>query len=244
MKKSSHWVGVFAMGICSASVVAGCSAEDPATPPTGTAGTSTGTGGSGGGSAGGATGGAKGVQLTGAAAYTILSGADAAANPTAAPAAWMGKGCNACHGANGEGTAQIGPEIRHAPASYATYVVRNGRAPFIMAAFPEAPAMGKTDVSAADLTSILTWLGSMPKPTTPEGLYKDFCGNCHGPKMATGGAVPVGITGKKQAEVIQKVRMGVGTDPAMRNSYMPIIDAAALSDAELGSIMTFIGATP
>ena len=243
MKKSSHWVGVIAMGICSASVVAGCS-SDPDTTPPGTAGTSTGTGGSGGGSAGGATGGAKGVQLTGAAAYTILTGADAAPNAAAAPAAWMAKGCNACHGANGEGTSQIGPEIRHAPSTYATYVVRNGRAPFIMAAFPEAPAAGKTDVSAADLTSILTWLGSMPKPTTPESLYKDFCGNCHGPKMATGGAVPVGITGKKQAEVIQKVRMGVGTDPSMRNNYMPIIDAAALSDAELMQSMTFIGATP
>jgi mono/diheme cytochrome c family protein len=223
--------------------VAGCSAEDPAT-PAGTAGTSTGTGGSGAGTGGGATGGAKGVQLTGAAAYTILSGADATANATAAPAAWVGKGCNACHGANGEGTAQIGPEIRHTVPTYATYVVRNGRAPFIMAAFPEQPATGKTDISAADLTSILTWLGGAPKPTTPEGLYKDFCGNCHGPKMATGGAVPVGITGKKQAEVIQKVRMGVGTDPAMRNNFMPIIDATALSDAELMQIMTFIGATP
>lgn len=156
----------------------------------------------------------------------------------------MGKGCNACHGPNGEGTASIGPEIRHTPAAYATWVVRHGRPPFIMAEFPEVPADKKTDISAADLTSIITWLGSMPRPTTAESLYKDFCGNCHGPKMGTGGAVPVAITGKKQAEVIQKVRMGVGTDPAMRNAYMPIIDAATLSDPELTTLMTFIGATP
>jgi mono/diheme cytochrome c family protein len=195
------------------------------------------------GTGGGATGGATGIQLTGANAYTQLSGADATPG-AAAPAVWDSKGCKACHGPNGEGTAQIGPEIRHTPTTYASYVVRNGRPPFIMAQFPEVPAAMKTDVSAADLTSILTWLQSQPKPTTPEGLYKDFCGNCHGPKMGTGGAVPITIVGKKMSEVTMKVRFGEGTDPSMRNLFMPIIDATLLTDAELAQIGTFIGATP
>jgi mono/diheme cytochrome c family protein len=237
MMKSTHWVGVFAIGICSAAALSGCSGDPaPTNQPMGTAGTPA--------TGGASTGGATGIQLTGPAAYTQLTGADATASATPAPSAWVGKGCNACHGNNGEGTSMIGPEVRHTPTTYAQWVVRNGRPPFIMAQFPEVPAAMKTDVSAADLTSILTWLQGQPKPTTPEGLYKDFCGNCHGPKMGTGGSAPISIIGKKMTEVTMKVRGGEGTDPSMRSAYMPIIDAAALSDTELGLIMTFIGATP
>ncbi len=237
MKKSSHWVGVCAIAIVSASALSGCS-SDPDPGPMNTAGS--GTAGGSGGSGGGPTG----IQLSGPSAYTILSGADAAPGATAAPAAWMGKGCSACHGANAEGVNLIGPEVRHTPTTYGTWVVRNGRPPFIMAAFPEAPAPMKTDISAADLTGILTWLQSLPKPTTGEGLYKNFCGNCHGPKMGTGGIVPISVIGKKQVDVSQAIRLGEGTDPSMRGTYMPAHDAALLTDAEIVLINQFIGAVP
>ncbi len=241
MKKSSQWVGVLAIGIVSASSLAGCSA-DPSPGPVGTAGAGTAGSPSGGGS-GGAAGGARGIQLSGPAAYTILSGPDAAPG-AAAPAAWVGKGCSACHGPNGEGVNQIGPEIRHTPTTYGTWVVRNGRAPFIMASFPEVPTAMKTDISAADLSAVLTWLQSLPKPTTGEGLYKNFCGNCHGPKMGTGGIVPISVVGKKQLDVSQTIRLGEGTDPSMRGTYMPAQDVASLTDAEIALINQFIMAVP
>jgi hypothetical protein len=73
-------------------------------------------------------------------------------------------------------------------------------------------------------------------------LYKDFCGNCHGPTTPSGGSVPISIQNKTRAEVTMKVRMGEGTDQSMRNLYMPAHSTGELTDAELGLIMDFIGA--
>jgi mono/diheme cytochrome c family protein len=234
--KSTQWMGVCAIALSSAAALSCSSPVDPG--PMNTAGTN----------AGGGGGGGTGTQLTGAAAYTVLTGADAMPGAMAAPAAWGAKGCSTCHGANGEGvligTMPFGPEVRHTPATYATWVVRHGRTGSAMVAFPEVPAPMQTDITAADLTSILTWLASQPKPTTGQGLYKDFCGNCHGPNAATGGVVPVSIVAKKMTEITQRVRMGEGADPSMRNGYMPAEDAASLTDAELMLISQYLMATP
>jgi mono/diheme cytochrome c family protein len=242
MKKSSHWVGVFAMGICSASVVAGCSAEDPVTPAgtagTGTAGTGTAGTGTGGTSAGGA---AAGVQLQSPAYHVQLKGADITAGMPA-PAAFKTAGCNSCHGENGEGNL-VGPEIRFTPKDYAVAVVRGGRktpsgALSAMAAFP---ATGTASVSDADLDAINTWQNSFAKPATGEGLYKAMCGNCHGPATPTGGSAPISIQGKPKAEVAMYVRNGNGTDVTMRATYMPKYDTTLLTDAELALIETYLG---
>jgi mono/diheme cytochrome c family protein len=197
-----------------------------------------------------APGGKTGTQLNGPAAYTVLTGADATAGTTPAPAAWPAKGpCLTCHGPAGAGvqliagdpTTILGPEVRHTPVTYATWVIRHGgRTGSGMVAFAEAPAAGQSDLSPTELTEIVTWLGAQPKPTTGDGLYRDFCGNCHGPVTPSGGAVPVSIIGLPAATISQNVRMGVGTDPAMRNDYMPAYDVAALTDAELGLIQTFL----
>src|SRR3954469_16378862 len=137
MKKSTQLLGVFATGLVSAITASGCSStpDNTGTPMT-TAGTGTGGGGGGGGTAG-ATGAGGGIQLTGANAFTLLKGADATPGATPAPAGWMSAGCYVCHGANGEGVASIGPEIRHVPAGYGTWVVRHGRpTPSLMTPFP------------------------------------------------------------------------------------------------------------
>jgi mono/diheme cytochrome c family protein len=242
MKKLTQFVGVFATGLISAATLAGCASTPDASTPMTTAGAG-GTGGAGG---AGGTGGATGTQLIGMAAYTIFTGADAAANPNPAPAAWASSTCSTCHGPNGEGTI-IAPEVRHTPIDYAKWVVRFGRpSPSAMIAFPvtSADPLKMPAISDADLGLVLTWLAGMPRPTTGEGLYKDFCGNCHGPKFATGGAVPVNVIGKMATEYIQKVRMGEGLDPAMRNGYMPKEDVAALTDAELALIQTYLMAKP
>lgn len=243
MMKSTQWMAVCAIATCSAAVLSGCGDPAPAVnQPMNTAGTNAGVGGAAGSSS-------MGTQLTGPAAYTVLTGADAMAGATPAPAAWAAKGCSTCHGPNGEGVllgaTPFGPEVRHTPVTYATWVVRHGRpAPSAMVDFPEVPTEKKTDISAADLTSILTWLGGQPKPTTGQGLYKDFCGNCHGPMNATGGAVPVNVIGKKNADILQRVRMGEGADPSMRNGYMPAEDAASLTDAEVTLISQYLMGVP
>jgi mono/diheme cytochrome c family protein len=208
---------------------------------TGTAGT--GTAGTGAGTAGSntGTGGMTGVQLQSPNYFVKLSGADAAPG-AAAPAAYMNAACASCHGANGEGVASIGPEIRFTPKAYAVAVVRNGRktpanAASAMIAFPT------TTLSDADLDSINTWQNSFTKPTTGQGLYTAMCGNCHGPMTPTGGSAPIAIQGKSKADVAMYVRNGNGTDLAMRTSYMPAFDTTLLSETELDLIQTFLGST-
>jgi mono/diheme cytochrome c family protein len=230
--KLTHWAGVLATGLGSVTAFSGCSSATPDS-PMGTAGS-------------GAGGTATGIQLTPTQSYTVLSGADALPNPTPAPAAWSAAGCVSCHGNNGEGNV-IGPEIRHTPVDYATWVVRNGRTfmgkPTSMVAVPPTSTdPTKSAITNADLMAVLAWLDGAPKPTTGQGLYKDFCGNCHGPNMGTGGNIPVNITGKMVAQITQKVRVGEGMDPGMRNGYMPAETTAALTDAELALISTFLGA--
>jgi len=217
---------------------------------TGTSGASTGTSGASAGTAGtGTTGGsggsgttikpATGTQLSGASAYTVLSAADAPAG-AAAPAKYASL-CSACHQASGEGFRSLAPEIRHVPADYAKWVVRNGRTGTSMLPFPATDPKPENALSDAELTEIVTWLESLPKPATGQVLYQDFCGNCHGPTMPSGGAVPYKVSGLPNMAVAATVRAGVGADPAVRNGYMPKFDVTALTDAELGLIQTFIG---
>jgi mono/diheme cytochrome c family protein len=235
--KLTHWAGVFATGLISVSTFAGCSSTpDPG--PVGTAGT--------GNTAGAASGGGPqmGVQVTPPSSYIILSATDAVAGPTPAPAAWASAGCTTCHGSVGQGVAFLAPEVRHVPTNYANWVVRHGRSfngmPTGMVAFPPTstdPLV--TPISDADLTSVIGWLQGQPKPTTPQGLFLDFCGNCHG-KDGAGGIQPVRVLGETIATVNQKVRVGEGMDPAVRNGFMPPEDMTALTDAELAMIEQFI----
>lgn len=240
--KRSTWAGFVATGLLAMTTVAGCS-DDPPPPPSNTAGTSAAGTSAAGTSAGGSSTGGSGTggstMLSGAAAYTILTGANATPSTATAPAAYTTTAaCIACHGSNGEGVDGLAPEIRHTPTAYASWIARNGRAGTSMSAFPAS------SLSDADLMAVITWLDGMPKPTTPDGLYKDFCGNCHGPTVATGGAVAVNIKGLKMADVTTYVRGGSGTDPALRTGYMPKFDVSLLSDAELAQIQTFLGSTP
>lgn len=242
MKKSTHCVGVFAMGISSVMALSGCSGDPaPTNMPMTTAGTSaggtggTGTGGSGtGGSAAGAA--PVGTQLQSPAYFVKLSGTDAAPGQPAPPA-YKSNNCQLCHGDNGEGVTSLGPELRFTPKDYAVYVVKNGRKTpngglSAMVAFSTIPD--------TDLDAINTWQNSFTKPATGQGLYLAMCGNCHGPMTPTGGSAPVSIKGKSQIDVAMYVRNGNGTDPAMRATYMPKFDATLLSDTELASIVTYL----
>jgi mono/diheme cytochrome c family protein len=238
MMKSTQWLRVVVTSLVSLSAMAGCSGaeEEPG-----------GGGGSGGGGSGGSGGGAMGVRLAPPKSYTVLTGAEAPMGTAPAPAKYSAA-CTACHQGQGQGFSGLAPETRHTPAVYAQWIVRNGRAGTGMTPFPAvAPAVPDPNntnapISDAELTEIITWLNGLPKPADGAGLYHDFCGNCHGPVDPIGGAVPINIKGLATQTYNDAVRMGFGTNPGMRDEYMPAFDAVALTDMELGLIRTFLGA--
>jgi mono/diheme cytochrome c family protein len=230
MKKLTHGLGVLAIGIISTTAFSGCSSPADPGGMTGTAGT----------------GPQLGVQVNPPGSYILLSATDAMPGPMAAPPGWASAGCNVCHGTVGQGVQSLAPEVRHVPAGYAQQVVRQGRKfngmQTGMVAFPMTSADPLVAaITDADLSAVISWLDAQPKPTTGQGLFLDFCGNCHG-KDGNGGIQPVKVTGETIMAVNTKVRGGYGTDISMRNAYMPAEDTTALTDAELALIEQFIGA--
>ena len=147
--------------------------------------------------------------------------------------------CAACHGPDGAGT-RLGPELLHPRRDYATWVVRNGREgrgfPGPMAAYPSAT------LTDPQLSDILDWLSSPPRPTDGRALYLDFCGTCHGAD-GRGGSVAQTTAGKSVATIVTKVRTGHGgMDYATRTAYMPKFTTEDLSDDQLQAIEAFLGA--
>lgn len=138
--------------------------------------------------------------------------------------------CAACHGASGEG-ADRGPPIRNPVVPYATWVVRNGRPG---SGYADAmPPYGEGEVTPAELGEMLAWLSAMPKPADGAGLYRIFCGNCHGP-TGRGGPTGQSIVGEGVGEWIEVVREGEGgRNYGRRGDYMPSWSRAQLSDAEI-----------
>lgn len=185
------------------------------------------------GAAGGGSGGGAGGS-TNTAKYIVLSGPSAALGATPAPESYT-KNCINCHANAGQGVTGLAPEIRHAPLALFDYVTRAGRDGSLMVPFPVSA------VSAADMAAIHTWLAGLPKPTTGDQLYLDYCGNCHGPD-ALGSVIPLAVKGGKKADTRQLVRTGHGTDPSIRGQYMPAQGPEQLSDAELDLIADFLGA--
>jgi mono/diheme cytochrome c family protein len=145
--------------------------------------------------------------------------------------------CAPCHGPAGEGS-ELGYELRHPSRPYATWVVRNGRPGTEFDNSVMAP-YSESILSDADLEKIWDYLDSFEQPTTSEGLYLDYCGNCHGPD-ATGGVVGVIITDKTFPDAIEKVREGEGgTNYGNRPVYMPGFDTSRLTDDEVQLIVDF-----
>jgi mono/diheme cytochrome c family protein len=147
--------------------------------------------------------------------------------------------CAPCHGPEGEGTA-LGYALQHPVRGYSTWVVRNGRPP----GNPELPgsvmaAYAPSTVSDGTLEGVWDYLDSFPQPTTGEGLFLDYCRNCHGVD-ALGGATGVNITEQSAPDIFDKVREGESVDYSMRSLYMPAFDATRLSDAEVQLVIDHI----
>ncbi|MCA9707642.1 MAG: cytochrome c [Myxococcales bacterium] len=160
---------------------------------------------------------------------------DPTAGPTAGPDAsgeeLYGQLCSPCHGPNGVGTT-LGYELQHPVREFSTWVVRNGR-PGDEFENSSMSAYGTNVVSDTSLEEIWDYLDAQPQPTTGEGLYLDYCANCHGVD-ATGGVVGKDISDKTFADSLERVREGAGlSDPGARMFYMPAFDTDVVSDQEL-----------
>ena len=146
--------------------------------------------------------------------------------------------CAVCHGPTGEGT-DIAYEIRHPHGPFSAWVVRNGRTSIEFAG-QAMPAFHPDMIPDNDLAQIFVYLDSFEQPTTGEGLYIDYCRNCHGAD-ANGGVAQHSLKFAPLAEYIQLVRSGVGgTNYTMRTKYMSERPAEKLSDAEIGLIYDYV----
>jgi mono/diheme cytochrome c family protein len=143
-----------------------------------------------------------------------------------------------CHGEEGTGSS-IAPELQHPPPDHFRWVVRNGLTGAYESAMVALPEAGLTDVQ---LESILDYLSQLPEPDTDEGLYLDYCANCHGAD-ARGGVARKEIAGKREA--LEVIREGKGgTDYAARTRYMPSWQSGALDDDVVARIEAYVGGLP
>ncbi len=145
--------------------------------------------------------------------------------------------CLMCHGVDGAGSV-LAPETQHPVRDYSTWVVRHG--------LPGVGYLKPMEIippdmlSDADLNLIYDYLDKPPQPTTAQGLYLDYCGNCHGAD-GKGGPTTRDITGDAVDPVEEVTRQG--THPGeyeLRNEYMPAYSTMRISDAELQLITGYI----
>lgn len=152
--------------------------------------------------------------------------------------------CAMCHGADGAGSID-GPQVLSPVRAFATYTIRNGRDKQM--GYRDAMAAFAGDVlSDAELSRVLDFLSAAPKPTTGEGLYVRFCGNCHGAN-AQGGRVGQDITHEIEEldEVFEKVREGHHDgEYGERTEYMPAWTEGEITDAEIELIAAYVSTLP
>ncbi len=146
--------------------------------------------------------------------------------------------CAGCHGADAGGT-QLGYELRHHDMDHLEWVVRNGRPG---TEFPGSVMAAHSEevLPAESLDKIWSYLDAFPQPETGEGLYLDYCGNCHGASGA-GGVVGAEINDEDWDDIEEHAREGAGLDDVgERGGFMPAFETDRLSDAELELIADFI----
>jgi mono/diheme cytochrome c family protein len=228
-------------GTSGSSAGAGGSSAGAGGSTTGAGGSSTGAGGGGagsGGQAGRGGSGAAGADAGGGSGMADAgSPADAATDAAYSPILGYGI-CVPCHGPEGAGVPEMGPEIQHPVIDFSTWVVRNGR---MHPAF-KLPMLkyGPDVLPDAQLQGIFAFLASRPKPTTGAGLYKDYCENCHGAD-GKGGVTMRDISAAPVADFISDSRAGHHPGEfSNRREYMPKWTAAELSDAELRLIFMHV----
>jgi len=213
----------------------GASAAGAAAGGAGTAGVpsggSAGSAGSGGASGGGSGGGGSGLESREAMLYRLS--------------------CLSCHGQLGAGITtpmNLGPEIQHPIRDYTRWVVRNGL-PSVGYMEPMEPwyPVDQPDkemeliLSDADMELIFDFLDKPPKPTTGQGLYNDYCANCHGADGLGGVTTRPVVSAEAIGQFAAVVRSGTHLGmQGSRTEYMPAFDQTILTDAEVQLMLDYV----
>ena len=85
------------------------------------------------------------------------------------------------------------------------------------------------------MAQMISWIDRFPNAETGEGLYHQFCANCHG---LTG--VPGRFAAEFGEEPIAVVTRGGKEDSVANPRYMPGWSTSEMSDAELQLIEAFV----
>jgi mono/diheme cytochrome c family protein len=142
--------------------------------------------------------------------------------------------CAPCHGAEGEGN-EIGPQLRFRDDDLFRFTVRNGRnGPGVPSAMP---TYNRQDLPDEKLDEIVDWLSSFSNPETGQGLYGQYCANCHGDD-ALGGPSFEPIAGL--ARVDTEVRNGHSGPFQNRHEYMTAWTEDELSAEEVDLIEQYL----
>lgn len=145
--------------------------------------------------------------------------------------------CAYCHGPMGEGGAE-GPPLTYPYEEFYTWVVRNGR---VHPDFEEEmPAFTEEEFGEDCLQGVFDFLLAKPKPTTGEGLYLEYCANCHG-SDGSGGPTGRPIAAEPAEEHVEHSRAGAHMNEyENRPEYMPAIGPELLSDEEIELIADYL----
>ncbi len=147
--------------------------------------------------------------------------------------------CAGCHGKDGKGLRRRGFQLRYKDDGYSTFQTRTGRSLYAFSDSPNGmPAFTDAQVSDTHLNEMWDWLNSLPNESTDEGLYLQFCGNCHG---VDGRAIEVERNIDGATDFNGDVRNGhnAGQYDA-RTRFMSKWDASQISDQELSQITSHV----
>lgn len=145
--------------------------------------------------------------------------------------------CAYCHGQDALGVPGQGPEVRHPPEDYARWLVRNGRMDH--PDYPDGMAPYDTCVvTNVMLDDIIAFLNEFPVPTDGQGLYEDFCANCHGVD-GRGGVTARDLNGEVHAVSMITSTGHNPADYANRREFMPVM-TQQLSSAQIDLISQYL----
>ena len=144
--------------------------------------------------------------------------------------------CVGCHGDQGVGTETKGLQLRYDDEGFSTYWVRNGRG---TTAFDSPmPAYPEDMISDTQLEEMFTWINGQQHPTDGEGLFVQYCSNCHG-LDGRGGPVGEGITGGDSFSGVIRNGKNINDGPGRRRSYMTRWNTNQLTDEEIQLITAY-----